>query len=343
MTTTDEPDGRTRHYGAFYGIDHPRSDVERDDDRPTLVVWGNCQAEALRVVVSGSPDLPYRTVRVPPVHELNFSDLPHVERVLAEARVVLSQPIRSGYRGLPIGTADIAEAAQRAQMLVWPVIRYGGLYPFQLIVRHPSKPSAVPAVVPYHDLRTVLAVRNGRIDAGGGKSGGRDIDGWDIDGWDIDGWGIDGWDIDVEPERLVAAARWSIDELARRERRDTDIAVSDVLLGVGVGAAHTINHPGNEVLMALGGRIVDALGAGAPEPPNRELLGNIRAPLERRVVDALGIDPAYERDEWLLDGEAVSQEHVRKVQMHWYADNPEFIDAALTRYAPLMEILGIRS
>lgn len=329
MTTTDEPDGRTRHYEAFYGIDAPQSNAaERDDDRPTLVVWGNCQAEALRVVLLGSPDLPYRTVRVPPVHELDQSDLPHVERVLSDARVVLTQPIRSGYRGLPIGTADIAAAAPHAQTLVWPVIRYGGLYPFQLIVRHPSKPAAVPAVVPYHDLRTVLAVRDGRTGAGDGNPGEGDISDWDID---------------VDPGRLVDAARWSIDELARRERRDTDIAVSDVLLEAGVGAAHTINHPGNDVLMALGGRIADALGASAPEPPNRELLGNVRAPLERRVLDALGIDPACERTEWMLDGEEVSQTHVRAVQMHWYADNPEFIDAALTRYAPLMEILGIRS
>lgn len=316
--TTDGLDGRTRHYGEFYGLGAPQSDDDqRSDDRPTLVVWGNCQAEALRVVLSGSPDLPYRTVRVPPVHELEESELPHIERVLSRAGAILTQPIRSGYRGLPIGTTDISEAAPHATTLVWPVIRYGGLYPFQLIVRHPSKPSAVPAVVPYHDLRTILAWKHQRLDPSD-------------------------WDIEVDPAHLVAAARWSIDELARRERRDTDISVSDVLLEIGVGAAHTINHPGNEVLMALGGRIADALGAAAPVPPDRELLGNVRAPRERRVLDALGADPAYERASWLLDGEEVTQEHVRAVQMHWYADNPEFVDAALTRYAPLMDILGIR-
>lgn len=319
VTTTAEPDGRTRHYGSFYGVDS----ADARDERPALVVWGNCQAEALRIVLNGSPDLPYRTVRVPPVHELTEADMPHVRRVLAEARVIAAQPIRAGYRGLPIGTADVAAAAPHARTVVWPVIRYGGLYPFQLIVRHPSKPSAVPAGVPYHDLRTVLAVREGRTDPGECA--------------------LSEWDIDIDSGAIVAAARWSIDELARRERRYADIAISDVLLAAGAGAAHTVNHPGNAVLTILGTRILDAIGGAAPLPPARELLGNVRAPLEGRVLNALGIDDgAVIRQMWKFDGEQLSQEQVRTVHMRWYADNPEFIDAALMRYAPLMDILGIR-
>lgn len=304
-------DGRTRHYGKFYGID----DTTSHDDRPTLVVWGNCQAEALRVVLDGSPDLPYRTVRVPPVHELTEADLPHVERLLARVGVLVAQPVRSGYRGLPIGTSDIAAAAPRARTIVWPVIRYAGLYPFQVIVRHPSDPSAVPASVPYHDLRTVLAARDGLART---------------------------WDPDVSADRFVAAAQWSIDELARRERRDTDIAVSDILLAAGADAAHTVNHPGNQVLMTLGGRVLDALGAAAPSEPGRELLGGVRAPLEQRVLDALQIEGAAERSTWSVDGLERSQDEVRARQLDWYADHPQFIDAAITRYAPLLDILGMR-
>jgi hypothetical protein len=314
MTSSDDVlvDGRTRHYGEFYGV----TEAPVTDDRKLLVVWGNCKAEALRIVLSSSPDLPFRTVRVPPVHELESSDIAHVERLVRRAAVIVSQPVRAGYRGLPIGGADLAVMAPAAPVIVWPVIRYGGLYPFQVIARHPAQPSAVPAAVPYHDLRTVLAVRAGRSR-------------------------VDGWDIDVAAGRIREAARWSVDQLEDRERRHCDIGVSDILLGVGADAAHTINHPGNRVLLTLGGRILDALGASAPVPPSRDLLGNIRAPLERRVIDALGIE-ASPRTSWDDGGEPLTDDDVRCRQMRWYAEHPEFIDAVLDRYVDLIEILGLR-
>jgi hypothetical protein len=49
-----------------------------DDGRPLLLIWGNCQAEALRVMFDTVDGPSYRTVRVPPAHELVESDVPHV-------------------------------------------------------------------------------------------------------------------------------------------------------------------------------------------------------------------------------------------------------------------------
>ena len=89
--------GRRQHYAHFYGLlPLPR------DERPLLVVHGNCQAEALRVLLAGDAS-PVRTVRVPPVHELTSEDLPHLDRLLAEVDVLVSQPVRDGYRDLPVG------------------------------------------------------------------------------------------------------------------------------------------------------------------------------------------------------------------------------------------------
>jgi signal transduction histidine kinase len=306
-----EVDGRTRHYGEFYGV----TPGPIDDDRAVLLVWGNCQAEALRIVLSTSPDLPYRTVRVPPVHELEPDDVPFVERLVRKAAVVVSQPVRAGYRDLPIGGPDLTEMAPSARRIVWPVIRYGGLFPFQVIVRHPATPAAVPAGVPYHDLRTILAVRDGRTR-------------------------FDEWDVDVETDRIRAAAQWSVDQLAARERLHCDVMISELLLGFGADAAHTINHPGNSVLLALGSRILSELGSAEPVAPQRELLGNIRAPLQECVIDALGLD-APARMSWSVDGEMLSDNEIHDLQMAWYADHPEFIDAALTRYGELVSILGL--
>lgn len=309
VTSNDPDEGRRIHYGDFYGV----SDTT-GDERPLLVVWGNCQAEALRIVVSSAADLPYRTVRVPPVHELTDSDLPHVRDLMARCAVLLSQPVRSGYRGLPIGTDDVdALRSTRAEKIVWPVLRYSGLYPFQVIVRHPSAPSATPAGVPYHDLRTVIAARDG--DSAG-------------------------WDVPLSARQVTDVAAWSIAELARRERAQCDVGVSDLLLPAGAGAANTVNHPGNSVLTALGSRILDALGCGPPAEPDRELLGNIVSPLDERVVRALDLQ-APPRPSWLVDGSSVSQDEIRRVQLQWYRDNPPFVDAAIQRYADLLDILDM--
>lgn len=302
-------DGRTRHYGQFYGLDS--STVS--DDRPVLLVWGNCQAEALRIVLSGAPDLPYRTVRVPPVHELTPSDMPFVDRLVDDAAVLVSQPIRAGYRELPIGTGELATRVRTT--IVWPVVRYGGLFPFQAIVRHPSDPSAVPAGVPYHDLRTVVGLSRGRTR---------------YSEWDIG------------EDRIRAAAAWSVDQLAERERTWCDVAISDVLLSYGVRAAHTVNHPGNDVLVELGTRILAELGCGAPSAPDRELLGSVRAPLEPPVLEALGLgaDPC---EEWIVDGNRIAAEEIHDIQVEWYRERPEFVTAAMVRYRELVDILGMRS
>lgn len=300
-TTEYYSEQRRLHYGEFYGL------ARSADDRPICLVWGNCQAEALRIVLSSAEDLPYRTMRVPPVHELEIGDLEYVERAVDAAAVLVSQPIRSGYRGLPIGTSDmLARSNSPSTSIVWPVVRYGGLYPFQVIVRHPSNPSAVPPGVPYHDLRTILGA----------------------------------WDKGVSAAAVRAAAEWSIDELARRERKHCDIGVSDTLASFGARAAHTINHPGNEVLLELGRRILERLGCSNPVPPQRELLGMIRAPLEDGVIDALRLD-AQVRETWTVDGAPVGQEWIRKVQTRWYAEHPEFVDAAVARYGDLIDILGL--
>ncbi|MBJ7289201.1 WcbI family polysaccharide biosynthesis putative acetyltransferase [Williamsia sp.] len=307
-------DGRTRHYGDFYGL--PGTDSAT---APLMLVWGNCQAEAVRTLVSSPQDTPYSTVRVPPVHELESTDLPHVERLLRRTAVLVSQPVRAGYRSLPIGTDDLrALLPADARVIRWPVIRYAGLHPFQIIVRHPSAPSAVPAGVPYHDLRTVLAVAQGRKES-------------------------DAWDVEVTDENLRLAADLSASELIRREQRDTDVAVSDVLAAAGRDAAHTINHPGNVVLSALARRILDAVGVdGTVREPGRDLLGGVRAPLDARVLRALDLDGPPVRH-WVVDGVEHDPDEVHRVHMRWYAEHPEFIDAALTRHAERIRVLGLTS
>jgi hypothetical protein len=307
--------GRTRHYGEFYG--HP--DIDRPGSQPLWLVIGNCQAEALRQILDTVCDRPFRTVRVPPVHELTTDDLPHLARLLRQAAVLLSQPIRTDYRGLPLGTGQLAAAAgPTATVLRWPVIRYAGLYPFQVIVRRPADRSVVPPPVPYHDLRTISAALQGRT-------------------------AKDPWDVEVEPARFRTVAQMSRSTLAERERRDTDVGISDMLPSAGCDAAHAINHPGNTVLAALANRILGALGVPKHvSPADKPLLGSVYVPLEQRVLAALHLDgPGRARTHWWYDGRQLDSDWVHRVQMHWYQGNADFLQLAVERHRSTMDALGL--
>ena len=306
----DHDPGRIWHYRDFY---RPAG-TPAPEDKPLWLIWGNCQAEALRRVLDAVPDRPFRTARLPPVHELTSADLPYLERLLANTAVVLSQPIRPGYRDLPIGTTDLAaRLPSSARMIRWPVIRYAGLHPFQAIVRHPADRSINPPAVPYHDLRTIAAARAGTAT----------------------------WDVAVTGNQLRAVAAASIDELARRERRDCDIGISDVLPAHGAAAAHTINHPGNPVLYDLAGRILDHLDVRLEVAPISEtLLGSVYAPLDQRVLEALGVESPARRD-WVLNGAVLDADEVHRVQMRWYETNPDYIGLAVDRHGATMQLLGL--
>ncbi len=292
--------GRRAHYADFY--DGPPGGA------PLALVHGNCQAGSLRVLLAGSPTFPYHAVRMPPVHELTADDLP---ALLPRTALLASQPVRDGYRDLPLGTAQLAACLPRgAQVVRWPVIRYAGLQPYTVIVRHPSDMAAVPPVVPYHDLRTLAVAAGVRHTGAPG------------------------------PAELRAAAATSVAELARRERLATDVGVSDVLVGLGAEAAHTLNHPGNPVLLTLARRVQEAAGVPADAAdPGRALLGGIRAPLEAPVLDALGLD-AEPRPHWLVDGRPVADGEVRAAQLDWYATHPAWVAAGLERHAERMALLG---
>ena len=120
MSGVTDP-GRTRHYGEFYG--RPAT-----DSRPLWLVIGNCQAEALRQILDAVGDRPYRTVLVPPVHEIEASDLPHLEVLLRQTAVLSCQPIRDDYRGLPLGTGQLAAVLPAAAtVLRWSPSKFASV------------------------------------------------------------------------------------------------------------------------------------------------------------------------------------------------------------------------
>lgn len=284
--------GRRRHYGQFYGLD-PLPDGFG-------VVIGNCQAESLRLVLD-APDRPF--VRVPPVHEMDAADAERLHQILGDARLVISQPIRDDYRGLPLGTRQIA-AATRGRVLTVPSVRFGGLQPFQAALRVPGVEED-PPIVAYHDVRTLAAAAGLPVAPA------------------------------LPPEAVRAVGEASLQTLRERET-EIDVPVSDLYRTVTADHARTVNHPGNAIWLPLAARVLDELALeGGPTDPGRPLLAAVQAPLVAEVVAAWSL-PDEPRAHWIVDGRAVEEAEVRDAHAAWYRANPAFVAAAVQRLAPLL-------
>jgi hypothetical protein len=307
-----EPDGRTRHYGDFYGLSEP------EGDGTVALVAGNCQAESLRIFLDGGGLV---TVRTPPVHELTAADLPHLRRWLGRAGLLVSQPVRDDYHDLPLGTSQLAAMLPReARVVTVPVVRFAGLYPAHVIVRPPSDVSLVPPVVEYHDVRLIA------------EAAGRPLS------------------PDAPTPAVVRRiAELSLAELRKREALHDTVVASDLFeAGTGPDGAgtprfdqmRTLNHPGNPVWTALAARVRERLDLPEHEvDPGRPVLSGVHAPREQAVIDAWGLDDEP-TDHWVVGGERVDADEVRRAHLAWYAEHPDAVQAALARHADTFALWG---
>lgn len=314
MSTT--PDPRSQHYGEFYQL-RPLPAGRR----PLIAVVGNCQAESLRLLLDATGTV--RSFRIPPVHEWSRPELPLVRRALRHADVLLCQPIRDDYRGLPVGTRQLA-ALLPAEAVAhqFPVLRFDGLMPYQAIIRSPQEPGLNPPVVPYHDLRILAAADRGldhRVDVTPG------------------------------PAVLRQLAAMSVSQLARREARHGAIPLSDYLNTTPVW--HTINHPDNTTLVELARRVIarlqdDDVLDGARKidvsaPADRELLGGLQAPIAAAAAAALGVTRTVTgRDHWFP---RLEERQLVHQQLAFYRAHPEIITAGMNRHAERLALLELSS
>lgn len=297
-----DPDARTRHFGVFYGLDKIAPDA------PVVLVVGNCQAESLRIMLDAGD---VATVRMPAVHELGASDLPYLAHWLTRTDALVSQPVRDDYRGLPLGTRQLAELLPaRGRVIRMPVVRFAGLYPTHAIIRPPSDPGALPPVVEYHDLR-LLAEAAGIPEL-----------------------------VPLDAERVRSIAALSLEQLTMRERAHGTIVLSDLFASPSFALMRTLNHPGNSIWTTAAQRVRSALGW--PErvvDPGRPLLDSVHAPREEVVVDTWNTDEAP-TSFWIVGGERIESAEVREAHLRWYAAHPAVVEAGLARHADALRVLS---
>lgn len=282
-----------------------------DHTPPHVTVVGNCQAESLRKLLHSTGLIESR--RLPPVHEITAADMPALARELAGTDVLISQPVRPDYRGLALGTAQLAELLPaHARTLVFPVLRFDGLMPYHAIIRDPEIPSLNPPVVPYHDLRILCAVA-----AGGTEP------------------------VNARPDEkaLRAAAAMSVEQMRRREAAHSAVAMSDYLETSPVW--HTVNHPDNATLIELATRVAaEFLDGAVVRPPDYEMLGQTQAPVDPAAARAFGV-PVSGRTEWTFRGEAIADADIISAQMQFYRDRPNLVAAGLQRHGDRIAELGL--
>lgn len=300
---------------------------------PTLTVIGNCQAESLRKLLMSTGH--FESHRIPPVHELTTADMPWFGELLKRSDVVVAQPIRDDYRGLPVGTAQaFATAPPHAQQVVVPVLRFDGLMPYQAIIRDPDDSSLNPPVVPYHDLRILVAAAASSgesVAAGASNVLGRAVTPADLRR-------------NVTPAALRRAAAMSVQQIRNREKRHNTVVISNFLETNPVW--HTVNHPNNETLCVLARGVLRALGLPTESitAPDYEMLGELDAPIQPESVDALGVDPTAVagRESWKTrNGGVLDEEQIVREQLEFYRQRPRLVAHGLQRHADRIENLGL--
>lgn len=274
-----------------------------------LTVVGNCQAESLRKLLASTGH--FESVRIPPVHELEASDMEWFGEQLARTDVLVSQPIRDNYRGLPVGTAQmLAQLPPGARHAIVPVLRFDALMPYTAIIRDPADSSLNPPVVPYHDLRILCAA------AGSPQAAA------------------------PAPSAYRRAAAMSIDQIRSREERFGAVTVSDYLETMPVW--HIINHPDNATLAVVASRVLEALGLpGSVEMPDYEMLGGLTAPLDPGACGALGVSVPG-RTVWRdRDGTEIPWSDIEEAQLEHYRQRPALVAHGLERHADRIANLGL--
>ena len=284
----------------------------------TVVVWGNCQAEPIALLLR-APLARHglNVVVVPPVFLVDEAGLDAVHNEVRASAVLISQPVRDEYRIPGCGTSQLAELLPPSGRLVtFPSTFHIGAFPY-MVNAHGGDGERVPApLTDYHDLRALVAAERG-LDVE------RALAWWP-----------------APPAEAVRAV--DADSIARLREREAslDVTVSSQLDSP--TALWTLDHPSNVVLAAIAGALLGVLSIDeAIEVPSREFLGARRAPVEAAVVTAHGWPVQAAAPVWRIDTREVPAAEVLAAHLALYRDRPDVVADTRSRYAERLDVLEL--
>ena len=283
-----------------------------------VIVWGNCQAEPLADLLRAPLGRHgYDVLSVPPVYLLDAPTLAHVRDVMTRAAVLITQPVSDDYHLPGCGTASIsALLPPQARVITFGVAHHTGAFPYQSNAHGGDGARVLAPVTDYHDLRAVIAAERGMTVA--------EAAAW----WPQPAAGT-----------VQRAASVATTELARREST-LDIRIGAELLQP--GALWTMTHPSNALLVRIAQEVLALLEiVETVEAPQREYLGQRRAPIEPAVAAALGWPSSAVRERWVVDGQPRELEDVLEQQLATYAARPDIVTDTLQRQSIRLRQLGL--
>jgi len=299
----------------------------RRDHRPIALVYGNCQAEAVRRILVTHPGFAerYQLLRIPAVHEITPRELAMIESRLSEVEVLISQEIKSGYRGMRLGTQQLADRLPRtAQVLRYPVAYFEGMFPFHVYLNRGDSPIAASApFTDYHDLRTMYAANQG----------------WDVATTlrRLD-------ELELDPAWIRSNAERSLNLLAGRENSFA-AQLTSVIRQHPTSSFKTINHPANGLVTEVARQLLVNLGypdADLVLDSRQTYLDHMTAPLEPQIVRALGGEPHLnERGDWITSAGTFSRTEVVTAHLAEYAADPDLLAGGLKKHAERLQNLEL--
>lgn len=283
-------------------------------DRPLWIVHGGPQADPLRRLLFSATDAPYIVASTPSADSVSEEQVRYLRRLVAEADAFITEPLPAGYLGKPVGMDDLVPFLRPGTpVITFPRVHFEGLHPYQVGVGPGG--TQTPPIVPYHDLRTIAAV-SGHTDRERAWGGG------------------------ASARALRECAAWSLVRM-RLTEANTDIRVADSVRNAGASAVHTVDRPGNALIVQIARSVQEALGVTVGVPESKvDLLGQCRVPVSAEVAEALGFE-APTTNTWSINGKELSIEEVDEEQTRWYHDHPGILRTLLAHQHARMDLLGV--
>jgi hypothetical protein len=284
------------------------------------VVYGNCQAEPLRALLEVSAEFSSRfdTEPIPAIPELrkkllagDESPLRRLREAVSRAALVITQPVRDDYHGLPLGTDQVlAHAPRHHRRLTFAALHHPGAFPYFGYVPVPDGAPARAPLVEYHDLRIMACAARG---------------------WSAEC--SEHWLATYEPPAEALRSIWdhSQDVLTVLEQ-GLDVRIAGRLRAPDVPGRmfHTEDHPTVLLIGELAAGVHRALGLRWAAPPDPvDLLDWISAPIDAHTIRALElkIEP---QQEWRRRGVSYTPEQLVAPHLEFYSEHPDALESGVS-------------
>lgn len=284
------------------------------------IVYGNCQAEPIRRLISGSGNSEIHFVRIPPVHLISSQELAMVLGLMSRTALFVHQPVKSSYRALGAGTEELRLALPRGAVSVsFPVAYYRGLHPYQVYIRDNNGMNRAMSITGYHDLRFLVAAGKGMSLNEGSE-------------W------LERFETSVSGLKMLADQ--SIVQLQNREAK-LDVSVSGYIDRSDVGSFFSVNHPCNRLLAAQASDILHGWDAFSGfTVPEHEFLGDDVSRIDGFIARANG---SLQHDGVPANyaGKTYTLSELWAVAHNWYKQHPDVVDYGIKIHKETIKLLEL--